>query len=75
MQATLNTLKAEMAAMPVVTVEMLKPDDMQQTYAAGVMLGRDMLNLQATTATGLKTDKPNSDGRNTRCAEQESSAE
>lgn len=29
LQATLNTLKAEMADMPVVTAEMLKPDDMQ----------------------------------------------
>lgn len=57
LQATLNTLKAEMADMPVVTVEMLKPDDMQQTYAAGVMLGRDMLNLQAAQQQlGLKTD-------------------
>ncbi|WP_249920312.1 FKBP-type peptidyl-prolyl cis-trans isomerase N-terminal domain-containing protein [Escherichia coli] len=57
LQATLNTLKAEMADMPVVTAEMLKPDDMQQTYAAGVMLGRDMLNLQATQQQlGLKTD-------------------
>ncbi|MEJ9722747.1 FKBP-type peptidyl-prolyl cis-trans isomerase [Escherichia coli] len=44
LQATLNTLKAEMADMPVVTAEMLKPDDMQQSYAAGVMLGRDALN-------------------------------
>lgn len=57
LQATLNTLKAEMADMPVVTAEMLKPDDMQQTYAAGVMLGRDMLNLQAAQQQlGLKTD-------------------
>lgn len=56
-QETLNTLKAEMAEMPVVTAEMLKPDDMQQAYAAGVMLGRDMLNLQAAQQQlGLKTD-------------------
>lgn len=54
---TLNTLKAEMADMPVATAEMLKPDDMQQAYAAGVMLGRDMLNLQAAQQQlGLKTD-------------------
>ena len=57
LQATLNTLKAEMADMTVVTAEMLKPDDMQQAYAAGVMLGRDMLNLQAAQQQlGLKTD-------------------
>lgn len=57
MLATLNTLKTEMADMPVATVEMLKPDDMQQTYATGVMLGRDMLNLQAAQQQlGLKTD-------------------
>ncbi|CAD5733834.1 hypothetical protein [Escherichia coli] len=30
--AALNTLKAEMADMSVVTAELLKPDDMQQTY-------------------------------------------
>ncbi|GCV02172.1 FKBP-type peptidyl-prolyl cis-trans isomerase N-terminal domain-containing protein [Escherichia coli] len=57
LQATLNTLKAEMADMPVVTAEMLKPDDMQQTYTAGVMMGRDILNIQAAQQQlGLKTD-------------------
>ena len=30
--AALSTLKAEMADMSVVTAELLKPDDMQQTY-------------------------------------------
>ncbi|ELC5340106.1 FKBP-type peptidyl-prolyl cis-trans isomerase [Salmonella enterica] len=54
---TLNTLKAEMAEMPVMTPEMLKPETVQQNYAAGVMLGRDMLNLQAAQQQlGLKTD-------------------
>lgn len=45
---TVASLKAEMADMSVVTAEMLKPDDMQQSYAVGVMLGRDVLNLQVT---------------------------
>ncbi|MCU6345180.1 FKBP-type peptidyl-prolyl cis-trans isomerase [Escherichia coli] len=54
---TLNTLKDELADMPVVTPEILKPEDVQQTYAAGVMLGRDMLNLQAAQQQlGLKTN-------------------
>lgn len=46
---TVASLKAEMADMSVVTAEMLKPDDMQQSYAVGVMLGRDVLNLQVTS--------------------------
>ncbi|EHP67115.1 hypothetical protein HMPREF0986_00860 [Escherichia coli 4_1_47FAA] len=57
LQTKLNALKAEMADMPVVTAEMLKPDDMQQTYTAGVMMGRDILNIQAAQQQlGLKTD-------------------
>lgn len=54
---SLNTLKKEMAGMPVVTPEMLKTESVQLTYAAGVMMGRDMLNLQAAQRQlGLKTD-------------------
>ncbi|HFG5342616.1 TPA: FKBP-type peptidyl-prolyl cis-trans isomerase N-terminal domain-containing protein [Salmonella enterica subsp. enterica serovar Javiana] len=55
--SSLTALKAELADMPVVTPEMLKEEGAQQTYAAGVMLGRDMLNLQvAQQKLGLKTD-------------------
>ncbi|EIY5515282.1 FKBP-type peptidyl-prolyl cis-trans isomerase [Salmonella enterica] len=55
--STLTALKAELADMPVVTPEMLKAEDAQQTYAAGVMLGRDMLSLQTgQQKLGLKTD-------------------
>lgn len=55
--SSLTALKAELADMPVVTPEMLKAEDAQQTYAAGVMLGRDMLNLQTgQQKLGLKTD-------------------
>lgn len=57
LQASLVALKAELAGMPVVTPEMLKPEAVQQTYAAGVMMGRDMLTLQvAQQQLGLKTD-------------------
>ncbi|EFN7977356.1 peptidylprolyl isomerase [Escherichia coli] len=55
--SSLSALKKEMAEMPVVTPEMLKTESVQLTYAAGVMLGRDMLNLQsAQRQLGLKTD-------------------
>ncbi|EDT1279490.1 FKBP-type peptidyl-prolyl cis-trans isomerase [Salmonella enterica] len=55
--SSLTALKAELADMPVVTPETLKPEGVQQIYAAGVMLGRDMLNLQvAQQKLGLKTD-------------------
>ncbi|HAO0314663.1 TPA: peptidylprolyl isomerase [Escherichia coli] len=55
--SSLNVLKKEMAGMPVVTPELLKTESVQQTYAAGVMLGRDMLNIQAAQQQlGLKTD-------------------
>ncbi|EHJ8506539.1 peptidylprolyl isomerase, partial [Salmonella enterica subsp. diarizonae serovar 47:k:z53:[z84]] len=55
--SSLMALKAELADMPVVTPEMLKAEEAQQTYAAGVMLGRDMLNLQTgQQKLGLKTD-------------------
>ena len=57
LQASLAALKAELAGMPVVTPEMLKPEAVQQTYAAGVMMGRDMLTLQAAQQQlGLNTD-------------------
>lgn len=55
--SSLNVLKKEMAEMPVVTPELLKKESGQLTYAAGVMLGRDMLNIQAAQQQlGLKTD-------------------
>lgn len=55
--SSLNVLKKEMAEMPVVTPELLKTESVQLTYAAGVMLGRDMLNIQAAQQQlGLKTD-------------------
>ncbi|EAT6896137.1 FKBP-type peptidyl-prolyl cis-trans isomerase [Salmonella enterica] len=51
------TLKADMANTLEVTAEMLKPAFAQQTYAAGVMLGRDILNHQmGQQKLGLKTD-------------------
>ncbi len=54
---SLSALKAELADMPVVTPEMLIPEAVQQIYAAGVMMGRDMLTLQAAQQQlGLKTD-------------------
>ncbi|EDK8463345.1 peptidylprolyl isomerase [Salmonella enterica subsp. diarizonae] len=50
-------LKADMANTLEVTPEMLKKASAQQTYAAGVMLGRDILNLQTgQQKLGLKTD-------------------
>lgn len=55
--SSLSKLKKEMAEMPVVTPEMLKTESVQLTYAAGVMLGRDMLSLlSAQRQLGLKTD-------------------
>ncbi|TQN75923.1 UNVERIFIED_ORG: FKBP-type peptidyl-prolyl cis-trans isomerase [Citrobacter freundii] len=55
--SSLNVLKKEMAEMPVVTPELLKTESVQLTYVAGVMLGRDMLNIQeAQQQLGLKTD-------------------
>ncbi|WP_250667526.1 FKBP-type peptidyl-prolyl cis-trans isomerase N-terminal domain-containing protein [Escherichia coli] len=57
LQASLTALKAELAGMPVVTPEMLKPEAMQHVYATGVMMGRDILTLQAAQQQlGLKTD-------------------
>ncbi|EAR4440304.1 peptidylprolyl isomerase [Salmonella enterica] len=51
------TLKVDMANTLEVTPEMLKKPSSQQIYAAGVMLGRDMLNLQAAQQKlGLETD-------------------
>lgn len=58
LMSSLNALKKEMAEMPVVTPELLKTESVQLTYAAGVMLGRDILNIQADQQQlGLKTDK------------------
>lgn len=57
LMSSLNALKKEMAEMPVVTPELLKKEAVQLTYAAGVMLGRDILNLQSIQQQlGLKTD-------------------
>ncbi|EHY0218373.1 FKBP-type peptidyl-prolyl cis-trans isomerase [Salmonella enterica] len=57
----LTTSLAEMtrtlADMPVVTPEILTEESAKESYAAGVMFGRDMLTLQAAQAQlGLKTD-------------------
>lgn len=57
----LTTSLAEMtrtlADMPVVTPEILTGESAKESYAAGVMFGRDMLTLQAAQAhLGLKTD-------------------
>lgn len=57
----LTTSLAEMtrtlADMPVVTPEILTGESAKESYAAGVMFGRDMLTLQAAQAMlGLKTD-------------------
>ncbi|HGB4252978.1 TPA: FKBP-type peptidyl-prolyl cis-trans isomerase N-terminal domain-containing protein [Salmonella enterica subsp. enterica serovar Virchow] len=55
--SSLNVLKKEMAEMPLVTPELLKTESVQLIYAAGVMLGRDVLNIQAAQQQlGLKTD-------------------
>lgn len=55
--SSLNALKKEMTDMLLVTPELLKTESVQLTYAAGVMLGRDMLNIQAAQQQlGLKTD-------------------
>ncbi|ECW0470410.1 TPA: FKBP-type peptidyl-prolyl cis-trans isomerase [Salmonella enterica subsp. enterica serovar Mississippi] len=57
LMSSLNALKKEMADMPVVTPELLKTESVQLIYAAGVMLGRDMLNLQSVQQQlGLRTD-------------------
>lgn len=56
--ASLNSLKADMATMPVVTPDVLTTPDVRQTYAAGVMMGREMLALEAgQQQLGLKQDK------------------
>ncbi|HEI2855254.1 TPA: FKBP-type peptidyl-prolyl cis-trans isomerase [Escherichia coli] len=55
--SSLNVLKKEMSEMPVVTPELLKTESVQLTYAVGVMLGRDLMNIQAARQQlGLKTD-------------------
>lgn len=57
LMSSLDALKKEMAEMPVVTPGLLKTESVQLTYVTGVMLGRDMLNLQAAQQQlGLKTD-------------------
>lgn len=55
--SSLSSLKAELATMPLVTPDDLKSTAVQQTYAAGVAVGRDVLSLQAVQQQlGLKTD-------------------
>ncbi|EEW6712273.1 peptidylprolyl isomerase [Escherichia albertii] len=57
LRSSLDELKAIMAQMPVVDSEQLSTAEKQQTYAAGVMMGRDILSLQAANAlSGIKTD-------------------
>lgn len=54
---SLKNLKAELAGMPVVKPETLGAEVARQAYASGVMLGRDMLTLQAAQKQlGLRTD-------------------
>ncbi|VEW03687.1 FKBP-type peptidyl-prolyl cis-trans isomerase N-terminal domain-containing protein [Escherichia coli] len=57
LKSSLDELKVKMAQMPVVDTEQLSTPEKQQTYAAGVMMGRDILSLQAANAlSGIKTD-------------------
>ncbi|HAJ7150441.1 TPA: peptidylprolyl isomerase [Escherichia coli] len=57
LKSALAEVKAKMAGMPVVEMEQLNSSEKQQAYAAGVMMGRDILSLQAANAlSGIKTD-------------------
>lgn len=57
LKSSLDELKVKMAQMPVVDTEQLGTPEKQQTYAAGVMMGRDILSLQAANAlSGIRTD-------------------
>lgn len=57
LRSSLDELKVKIAQMPVVDTEQLSTAEKQQTYAAGVMMGRDILSLQAANAlSGIKTD-------------------
>ncbi|MGC0623115.1 FKBP-type peptidyl-prolyl cis-trans isomerase N-terminal domain-containing protein [Escherichia coli] len=57
LKSSLDELKVKMAQMPVVDTEQLGTPEKQQTYAAGVMMGRDILSLQAANVlSGIKTD-------------------
>ncbi|WP_167852369.1 FKBP-type peptidyl-prolyl cis-trans isomerase N-terminal domain-containing protein [Escherichia sp. E2586] len=57
LKSSLDELKVKMAQMPVVDTAQLGTPEKQQTYAAGVMMGRDILSLQAANAlSGIKTD-------------------
>ncbi len=57
LKSSLDELKVKMAQMPVVDTEQLSTAEKQQTYAAGVMMGRDILSLQAANVlSGIKTD-------------------
>lgn len=55
--ASLTEMNQALSDMPVVTAETLTGDAAKESYAAGVMFGRDMLTLQAAQEMlGLKTD-------------------
>ncbi|HCR3451289.1 TPA: FKBP-type peptidyl-prolyl cis-trans isomerase [Citrobacter werkmanii] len=55
--ASLEKATRTLAGMPVVTPETLEAASAKESYAAGVMFGRDMLTLQAAQAVlGLRTD-------------------
>ncbi|EFI5594820.1 peptidylprolyl isomerase [Escherichia coli] len=57
LKSSLDELKVKMTQMPVVGTEQLSTPETQQTYAAGVIMGRDILSLQAANAlSGIKTD-------------------
>lgn len=57
LKSSLDDITRQMKLMPVVVPEQLNTPQNQQTYAAGVMMGRDILSLQAVNAfSGQKTD-------------------
>ncbi|HII2386702.1 TPA: FKBP-type peptidyl-prolyl cis-trans isomerase N-terminal domain-containing protein [Escherichia coli] len=57
LRAELKEMEAKIAGMPVVDMEQLNSPEKQQAYAAGVMMGRDILSLQAADAlSGITTD-------------------
>lgn len=46
LKSSLDDITRQMKLMPVVVPEQLNTPQNQQTYAAGVMMGRDILSLQ-----------------------------
>lgn len=57
LETEIARLKTLQKSMPVVSAESLSAPELQQAYAAGVMLGRDVLTMQQGQALlGLKVD-------------------